>query len=72
MPDFGTIFVFVVFLLFLLVLLGSAFRIVPEYQRLVVFRFGRVMGAKGPGLMILIPFIDRGERVDLRERWFRR
>jgi regulator of protease activity HflC (stomatin/prohibitin superfamily) len=70
MPDFGTIFVFVVFLLFLLVLLGSAIRIVPEYQRLVVFRFGRVIGAKGPGLVILIPFIDRGERVDLRERFF--
>jgi regulator of protease activity HflC (stomatin/prohibitin superfamily) len=70
MPDFGTTFVLVVFVLFLLILLGSAIRVVPEYQRLVVFRFGRVIGAKGPGLVLLIPFVDRGERVDLRERFF--
>lgn len=48
----------------------SALRIVPEYQRLVVFRLGRVIGARGPGLVILIPIIDRGVRVDLRERYF--
>ncbi|HLA94046.1 MAG TPA: SPFH domain-containing protein [Actinomycetota bacterium] len=42
-------------------------RIVREYQRLMVFRLGRALGAKGPGLVILIPFIDRGVWVDLRE-----
>jgi regulator of protease activity HflC (stomatin/prohibitin superfamily) len=48
--------------------LASAIRIVPEYQRLVVFRVGRCIGAKGPGIVLLIPFgIDRGVRVDLRE-----
>jgi regulator of protease activity HflC (stomatin/prohibitin superfamily) len=47
-----------------------AVKIVPEYQRLVVFRLGRAIGAKGPGLVLLIPFIDRGLRVDLRERFF--
>jgi regulator of protease activity HflC (stomatin/prohibitin superfamily) len=52
------------------VLLGMAVRIVPEYQRLVVFRLGRVLGAKGPGLVLLIPWIDRGSRADLRERFF--
>jgi regulator of protease activity HflC (stomatin/prohibitin superfamily) len=52
------------------VLLGMAIRIVPEYQRLVVFRLGRVIGAKGPGLVLLIPWIDRGVRADLRERFF--
>ena len=52
------------------VLLGMAARIVPEYQRLVVFRLGRVIGAKGPGLVLLIPWIDRGLRADLRERFF--
>jgi regulator of protease activity HflC (stomatin/prohibitin superfamily) len=52
------------------VLLGMAIRIVPEYQRLVVFRLGRVIGAKGPGLVLLIPLIDRGVRADLRERFF--
>ena len=48
----------------------SSVRIVPEYQRLVVFRLGRVMGARGPGLILLIPIADRGIRVDLRERFF--
>ncbi|HAD05637.1 MAG TPA: hypothetical protein DCE76_00585, partial [Anaerolineaceae bacterium] len=43
-------------------------KIVPEYQRLVVFRLGRCIGARGPGLIILIPFIDRAVRVDLREQ----
>ncbi|MFW6078797.1 MAG: SPFH domain-containing protein, partial [Gemmatimonadota bacterium] len=47
-----------------------AIRIVPEYQRLVVFRLGRLIGERGPGLVLLIPFIDRGVRVDLRERYF--
>lgn len=51
-----------------LVFLGTAIKIVPEYQRLVVFRLGRCIGARGPGLIILIPFIDRAVRVDLREQ----
>ncbi|HEX6305973.1 MAG TPA: SPFH domain-containing protein [Anaerolineales bacterium] len=51
-----------------LIFLASAIRIVPEYQRLVVFRLGRCIGAKGPGLIFLIPIIDRGVRVDLREQ----
>jgi regulator of protease activity HflC (stomatin/prohibitin superfamily) len=70
MPDFGTTIIIIAFLLFLLIVLGSAIRIVPEYQRLVVFRLGRALGAWGPGLVLLIPFVDRGERVDLRERFF--
>jgi regulator of protease activity HflC (stomatin/prohibitin superfamily) len=53
-----------------LLLLAAAIRIVPEYQRLVVFRLGRVIGARGPGLVLLIPIVDRGVRVDLRERYF--
>ena len=51
-----------------LVFLVSAIKIVPEYQRLVVFRFGRSIGAKGPGFVLLIPFVDRAVRVDLREQ----
>src|SRR4051812_23962122 len=47
----------------------TSIRIVREYQRLVVFRLGRVMGARGPGLIFLIPGIDRGVRVDLREQF---
>lgn len=54
--------------LIVLALLVSAIRIVPEYQRLVVFRLGRCIGARGPGVVLLIPVIDRGVKVDLREQ----
>ena len=48
-------------------MLGSmAIKIVPEYQRGVIFRLGRLIGTKGPGLFLLIPFVDRMVRVDLR------
>lgn len=50
------------------VFLANAIRIVPEYQRLVVFRLGRSVGPKGPGLILLIPVIDRAVKVDLREQ----
>ena len=49
-------------------LLVTAIRVIPEYQRLVVFRLGRCVGARGPGVVILIPIVDRGIRVDLREQ----
>jgi len=48
----------------------SAIRIVPEYERIVIFRLGRAIGARGPGLVLLLPAIDRGTRVDLREHFF--
>ncbi|MEW6029756.1 MAG: SPFH domain-containing protein [Chloroflexota bacterium] len=48
--------------------LSNAIRIVPEYQRLVVFRLGRCIGTKGPGLILLIPVVDRAVKVDLREQ----
>lgn len=51
-----------------LIMLISAIRIVPEYKRLVVFRLGNCVGSKGPGVVLLIPFIDRGISVDLREQ----
>ncbi len=47
-------------------ILASAIRILREYERGVVFRLGRLIGAKGPGLIILIPVVDRMVRVDLR------
>jgi len=53
--------------LFILVLIfSSVLKIVPEFQRLVVFRLGRLWGSKGPGLVVIIPWIDRTLRVDLR------
>ena len=54
------------FIVVIVFVLMSAVKIVTEYQRLVVFRLGRLIGTKGPGLVIVIPFIDRVVRVDLR------
>ena len=54
-------------LILLILLVPQMIKIVREYQRIMVFRLGRALGAKGPGLVILIPFIDRGVWVDLRE-----
>ncbi len=64
MPEISapTIFIIVLVILFL----ASAIKVIPEYERAVVFRLGRVIGAKGPGLIIVIPIIDRIVRVSLR------
>ncbi len=48
------------------ILLPQMFKILREYERAVVFRLGKYQGTKGPGLIVLIPFIDKIERVDLR------
>jgi regulator of protease activity HflC (stomatin/prohibitin superfamily) len=53
-------------LLLVVSILASAIKIVQEYERGVIFRLGRLHGAKGPGLFIIIPIIDRMVRVDLR------
>jgi regulator of protease activity HflC (stomatin/prohibitin superfamily) len=57
---------FGVLVIILLVLLSSAIKIVQEYERGVIFRLGRLVGAKGPGLFFIIPFVDRMMKVDLR------
>jgi regulator of protease activity HflC (stomatin/prohibitin superfamily) len=54
-------------LVLVVLFLVSAIRIVPEYERLVLFRLGRCIGQKGPGLVLIIPLVDRPVRVDLRE-----
>ena len=53
-------------ILILIVILSSAIRILREYERGVVFRLGRLIGVKGPGLILLIPFVDRMVKVSLR------
>jgi regulator of protease activity HflC (stomatin/prohibitin superfamily) len=58
--------VLVVVVIFAAIVFGSAIRILREYERGVVFRLGRLIATKGPGLILLIPVIDRMERVDLR------
>ena len=56
----------VLLLLLAAVVLPQAARILREYERGVIFRWGKLLGAKGPGLIFLIPFIDRMVRMDLR------
>jgi len=56
----------VIVLLLVLVLPGSSVRILREYERGVVFRLGRVLDSKGPGLVLLVPAVDRMVRVSLR------
>jgi regulator of protease activity HflC (stomatin/prohibitin superfamily) len=58
--------VVIVLVVFAAIVLGSAVRVLREYERGVVFRLGRLIATKGPGLILLIPLIDRMERVDLR------
>jgi len=58
--------VVVILLVLILIVVGSAVRILREYERGVIFRLGRLIAQKGPGLILLIPFIDRMVRVDLR------
>src|SRR5512134_2910857 len=48
-------------------ILSSAIKVVREYQRLIVFRLGKSIGQRGPGLVFLIPVVDKAIWVDLRE-----
>lgn len=59
-----------IFLILILFILATAIRIVPEYKRLILFRLGRSLGARGPGLVWMIPFVDSSVPVDLREVFF--
>src|SRR5574341_2018546 len=56
-------------ILFAVLLLYMGLKIVREYQRLVVFRLGKSVGQRGPGLVFLIPFIETANWVDLREQF---
>ena len=62
----GTIVGLIIVIFFFLILLSMAIKVVPEYERGVLFRLGRLVGARGPGIFVIIPFIDRMVRVDLR------
>ncbi|MGI8462483.1 MAG: slipin family protein [Solirubrobacterales bacterium] len=55
-----------VLVLFILILVAASVRILREYERGVIFRLGRMIAQKGPGLILLIPFVDQMVRVDLR------
>ncbi len=68
MVDINIITVAIIIVIFLLMLLVSAIKIMAEYQRIVIFRLGRLFGIKGPGLVFVIPIIDRVIKLDLRTR----
>ena len=58
--------VLIVIVVFALIIFFSAVKVVQEYERGVVFRLGRLVGPRGPGLILLIPFVERMQKVDLR------
>ena len=62
-----TIAIALLFILIIVAIVLPRIKVVPEYKRLVVFRLGRLESIKGPGLVFLLPLIDRGIDVDLRE-----
>ncbi|MGI6452096.1 MAG: slipin family protein [Syntrophomonadaceae bacterium] len=62
----GVLFNWAVIIVLIALLLSSAIKILPEYERGVLFRLGRLVAVKGPGLVFIIPFIDRIIRVSLR------
>ena len=64
MEQFPVIFVVLIF--FVIIILANAIRILREYERGVVFRLGRLLAVKGPGLILLIPIIDKMVKVSLR------
>jgi regulator of protease activity HflC (stomatin/prohibitin superfamily) len=66
----GDFFLVMLIVLIVVILLAMSVRIIPEYKRLVIFRLGRSVGAQGPGIIFLIPFIDKAIKVDLREVFF--
>ncbi len=62
----GSIVPIIILAIFVLIILASSVRVVNEYERGVVFRLGRYVGVRGPGLVLLIPFIERMVKVELR------
>ncbi len=60
------IIIIVIIAFVVLIILSMAIKIVTEFERGVIFRLGRLIGAKGPGLFLIIPFVDRMMKVDLR------
>ena len=65
----GVIVGILVLVLIALIGFGMSIRIVREYQRIVLFRFGRAIGLRGPGLILINPVTDRTKWVDLREQF---
>jgi len=67
MPE-TLMYILIIIVIFLLMIIASAIKIMAEYQRIVIFRLGRLLGIKGPGLVFIIPIIDSIIKLDLRTR----
>jgi regulator of protease activity HflC (stomatin/prohibitin superfamily) len=69
--ELGTVFAVLVLLVLVVfvIVIVNMIRVVREYERLIVFRLGRCIGQKGPGIVFLIPVVDSAIRVDLREQY---
>jgi len=63
---YGVYIILAVVLLSFIIIISASVRVVQEYERGVIFRLGRLVAAKGPGFFLLIPFVDRMVKVDLR------
>ena len=63
------LFGYAILAIIVLALLGASIKVIREYERIVVFRLGRFVGAKGPGVILIAPIINRITLVDLRERF---
>ncbi|MDG7029195.1 MAG: SPFH domain-containing protein [Nitrososphaerota archaeon] len=61
--------IYLIVAVIVIALIGVTVKIIKEYERLVVFRLGRLVGARGPGVIFVFPFINRVSKVDLRERY---
>jgi len=68
-PDIINAFLTLIAILIVLAFLASSIKIIREYERVIVFRLGRCIGAKGPGVIFIVPIIDVPVKVDLRERY---
>ncbi len=65
----ATILVVILVMIIILIIAASSIKIVKEYERVVVFTLGRLRGAVGPGIVFIIPIVNRLSKIDLRERY---
>jgi regulator of protease activity HflC (stomatin/prohibitin superfamily) len=59
---------FIIFLILVIIILATSIKVVNEYERIAVFRLGRFVNIQGPGLVLLIPGVDKGVKVNLKEK----
>jgi regulator of protease activity HflC (stomatin/prohibitin superfamily) len=58
----------IILLILVIVILASAIKVVKEYEKIAIFRLGRFFKIAGPGLVLLFPFVDKGIKVNLKEK----